>query len=151
MEPLSEGLLKIGTLAPDWTLVSNKGTNIQLTQLKGKVILLDFWGTWCVPCIKAMPEIQAIHDYFKNKQVEIIGVSVERDAKADPVGFVKKKGFTYPIVLNGASITEGYKVQIFPSLYIIDKQGKIIHAEHSGGRENFKDDIIARINKALNE
>jgi len=150
LEPIAEGLLPIGTLAPDWTLPS-QGNEITLSKLKGKIVLLDFWGTWCVPCIRSMPEIQSIHEYFKDAPVEVIGVSVEMEKAANPVAFVKKKGYTYTIALDGRKITEAYKVIQFPSVYIIDKSGKIIHAEHNINRSNFKDDIIARINAAMNE
>lgn len=149
LEPKNDGLLEKGTKAPDWTLPSGNGKHISLKELKGKIVLLDFWGTWCVPCLKAMPEIQMIHDEFKDKQVEIIGVSVETDAKADPAGYVKRKGYTYTIVLDGHKITKDYKVVQFPTIYIIDKKGKIIYAEHSGNRENFREDIISRIHAAL--
>jgi len=148
-EPISNGMLAVGTMAPDWKLPSQDGKNISLRELRGKVVLLDFWGTWCVPCIKAMPEIQAIYDHFKGKNVEVIGVSVETESAADPLGFVKRKGFTYPIALKGHTITAAYKVKEFPGVYIIGKDGKIIHAESGGNRENFKEDIIGRIEKAL--
>lgn len=151
LEPISDGLLMVGNKAPDWTLPSPTMDKITLSKLKGKVVLLDFWGTWCVPCIKAMPDIQAIHDEFKNKDVAIIGVSVETESAADPAAFVKRKGFTYPIALDGKTITKDYKVVQFPSIYIVGKDGKIVHAEHGGNRENFREDIIRIINKALGE
>ncbi|MEO8174433.1 MAG: TlpA disulfide reductase family protein [Sediminibacterium sp.] len=151
MEPTAEGLLPAGMDAPDWTLPSPTLKEINLSKLKGKVVLLDFWGTWCVPCIKAMPDIQAIADHFKTSAVEVIGVSVETEQSADPAGFMKRKGFTYPIALNGNTITAKYKLAVFPSIYIIDKHGKIIHRESGTGRENFKADIIGKIEKALAE
>lgn len=147
-EPIGDGLLSPGTVAPNWSLPAEQGT-ISLESLKGKVVLLDFWGTWCMPCIKAMPHIQAIYNKFKGQPVEVIGVSVEMEKGADPLAFMRKKGYSYPVVLNGHTITEAYKVQQFPSVYIIDKRGVIIHAEYGGNRENFEADIIDRINKAL--
>jgi thiol-disulfide isomerase/thioredoxin len=151
LEPLGEGLLEPGTMAPQWRLPSSLGRDIDLKELRGKVVLLDFWGTWCVPCIRAMPDIQAIHNAFLGKPVAVIGVSVETEKAADPIGFVKKKGYTYPIVLNGHNITKDYKVQQFPTLYLIDKNGKIIHAEFGGNRENLKADLISKILLALKE
>lgn len=149
LEPISEGLLPVGNKAPLWTLASSRKDSISLSSLKGKVVLLDFWGTWCVPCIKAMPDIQSIYDHFKGKAVEVIGVSVEPEKAADPVDFMKKRNFTYPIIIDGVTITKPYKVVEFPTIYVIDKKGNIIHAEHGGNRENFKDDIISKIEKAL--
>lgn len=149
LEPKNDGLLAIGTKAPDWTLPSSLGKQMSLHELKGKVVLLDFWGTWCVPCLRAMPDIQAIHSTFKDQPVEIIGVSVETESNADPLGYVKRKGYTYPIVTEGHKITRDYKVVQFPTVYIIDKNGIIIHAEHSGNRENFMGDLIKQIQAAL--
>ncbi len=148
-EPSTDGLLLVGAKAPSWQLTSTLSKTIDLKKLKGQVVVLDFWGTWCIPCIRAMPDIQALHDHFKNAAVEVIGISVELNKSADPAGFVKKNNFTYTIALNGNSVAEKYRVAIFPTLYIIGKDGRIVHAEHSGGRANFKDDLIARINKAL--
>ena len=150
-EPLTDGLLSVGTKAPAWSLPSNHNKEIKLNDLKGKVILLDFWGTWCVPCLKAMPDIQFIYEKFKDQPVEVIGVSVETEKKADPAAYIKKKGYTYTIVLDGHKITKDYKVVQYPSIYIIDKTGTIIHAEHSGNREEFKEDLIKRIETAIKE
>jgi peroxiredoxin len=149
LEAKIDGLLATGTKAPEWILPSSKGSNISLKEQRGKVVLLDFWGTWCVPCLKAMPDIQAIHETFKDQPVEIIGVSVETESKADPLGYVKRKGYTYTIVTEGDKITKHYKVAQFPTVYVIDKNGIIIHAEHSGNRENFKEDLIDKIKNAL--
>lgn len=148
-EPLAEGLLPVGVAAPLWSLPKDDKSRISLAGLKGKVVLLDFWGTWCVPCIKAMPEIQQIHNYFKGKEVEVIGISVETEKGTDPAGFMKKKGFSYPVALDGHSIVRDYKVVMFPSVYLIDRNGKIIHRESGTGRENFKQDMIDRIIGAL--
>lgn len=149
LEPISDGLLKVGSKAPGWTLLSSQNKLINLNDFKGKIVLLDFWGTWCVPCLRAMPEIQAIHDLFKNDPVEVIGVSVETEKSADPTGYMKRKGYTYTTLLDGKKITKDYKVAEFPSIYLIDKNGVIIHAEHGGNREDFKEDLIKRIKLAI--
>lgn len=151
LEPMGEGLLKVGSKAPDWSLPSSENKALSLSDFKGKVILLDFWGTWCMPCLKAMPEIQGISDLFKNEPVVVMGVSVETEKNADPVGYMKRKGYTYTTLTDGARITKDYKVAEFPSIYLIDKDGIVIHAEHGGNRENFKEDMIERIKKAINK
>lgn len=151
LEPIGEGLLKVGSKAPDWSLPSSENKMLSLSDFKGRVILLDFWGTWCMPCLKSMPEIQGISDLFKNEQVVVMGVSVETEKNADPVGYMKRKGYTYTTLTDGVKITKDYKVAEFPSIYLIDKDGIIIHAEHGGNRENFKEDMIDRIKKAINK
>lgn len=148
-EPIGEGLLKVGSQAPDWSLPSSQNKVINLKDLRGKIVLLDFWGTWCVPCLKAMPDIQKIHDQFKGEDVEVIGVSVETEKGADPLGYFSRKGYTYTTVVDGNKITAAYKVIIFPTVYILDKNGSIIHAEFGSNRENFLEDLKTRIRKAL--
>jgi peroxiredoxin len=148
-EPNSEGLLRVGSVAPDFTLSSPTIGEFSLEKNKGKIILLDFWGTWCVPCIKAMPEIQKIHDHFLGKEVVVIGVSVEPEESVRPDQFMKRKGFTYPILLGGTSITKPYQVMIFPTVYILNKDGIVIHSEHGAGREGFTEEIIDIISRAI--
>lgn len=146
----SEGLLKLGTQAPLWTLASSTGQDISLMEMKGKVVLLDFWGTWCAPCLRSMPMIQAIHDHFgNNPKVQVLGVSVEAEDHVDPVEFMKRKQYTYPTVLGGAAITEAYQVHVFPTIYVIDQNGVIIHAEHGSGREGLQAFLIGIIERAL--
>jgi peroxiredoxin len=148
-EPKFDGLLPVGSLAPDFTLISPTLGKFSLHKNRGKVILLDFWGTWCVPCIKAMPEIQKINDHFIGRDVIVIGVSVEPEEATRPDQFMIKKGFTYPILLGGTSITNSYKVVIFPTVYLIDKSGMVLHAEYGSGREGFTAEVIDMISKAI--
>ena len=84
--------------------------------------MLDFWGTWCVPCLKSMPAVQWIYDHFKNRDVEVIGVSVEMENAVDVPGYINRKGYTYPIALDGKTIAGDYKVTQYPTIYIIDEK-----------------------------
>ena len=141
--------LDLNSQAPDWTLPSNKTAPITLSKLRGKVVMLDFWGTWCVPCLKSMPAVQWIYDHFKNRDVEVIGVSVEMENAVDVPGYINRKGYTYPIALDGKTIAGDYKVTQYPTIYIIDKKGKIIFAGAGEELEKKKDGIIQIIQKAL--
>ena len=141
--------LSLNSDAPDWTLPSNKQGPITLSQLKGKVVMLDFWGTWCAPCLKSMPAVQSLHEYFKDQPVEIIGVSVEPENAVDVPAFVKRKGYTYPIALEGKNISKAYNVSQFPTIYIIDQKGKIIFAGPGENLEKEKDQVKHIIQQAL--
>jgi peroxiredoxin len=96
-----------------------------------------------------MPVIQSIYEEFFNQAVEVIGVSVEHENALNVPDFVKRKGFTYPIALDGKTISKVYKVTQFPTMYIIDKKGKIIFAGSGEDLDKKKDAIVQLIQKAL--
>jgi peroxiredoxin len=122
-------LLEKGAEAPNWTLIDGNGKNVSLSDLKGKVVLLDFWGTWCVWCIAAMPKIQNVYEEFKKQNVVIYGISCREPENADPVSFARQKGIGYDVLLKGDEIAKLYNVTGFPTLYIIDKEGRVIQSE----------------------
>jgi len=125
----SLGLLPVGSAAPNWSLKSGSGKMVSLKGLRGKVVLLDFWATWCGPCRLAMPEVQKLHERFKDKGVAVFGVNVgERSPRADPVKFAKSKGYTYGQLLGGAAAARDYHVRGIPTFYVIGKDGKILYA-----------------------
>jgi thiol-disulfide isomerase/thioredoxin len=109
---------------------------------------MDFWGTWCGWCIKAMPQIQAVHEHYKGKPVAILGMNVENDPSADPLGFMKKSGYTYEQLMKAEAITSNYKVTGYPFLYVIDQNGKVLEVE-VGYSATLKDKLIETIDKAL--
>jgi peroxiredoxin len=126
-EPLTTGLLAEGDMAPEWTLLDALGKPHSLKDYRGKLVILDFWGIWCVPCRKTMPDLQALHQKYQNKGVSVIGVSVEDES--DTAAFMKRLGYTYQLLVKGEQITEMYEVVTFPTIYVIGPDGKIIHAE----------------------
>lgn len=122
------GLLKPGTVAPDWTLLDASGKKVTLSQLRGKVVLLDFWATWCTPCKMVMPSIQKLHEKYGKQGLVVIGINAfERGG--DPVKYMKEQNFNYTLLLKGDDVAQAYRVESIPSMYIIDKQGKIAYTE----------------------
>lgn len=118
------GLLELGSTAPDFELPRADGTMVSLKSLRGKFVVLDFWATWCGPCKKAMPELQKLHDHFKDAPVAVFGVNC-RERSADPMAYIKSRGFTYPQLLKGDSAANDYKVQGIPCVYVLDPEGKV--------------------------
>ena len=124
------GLLQTGTQAPDWTLKTADGNEVTLKGLRGKVVLLDFWATWCMPCRQAMPGVQKLWQKYKDKPVAVFGVDcMERDPKADPVATMKAGGFTYPLLVKGDEVANRYLVQGIPAFYVLDREGKVLLAQ----------------------
>ncbi len=147
--PQSHGLLEIGTQAPEWTLKDATGKEVSLKSLRGKLVLLDFWATWCGPCRQAMPFMQKLHDKYKDKPVAVFGVNCyERGPRSDPVGYMKNAGFTYPLLLDASDVAVAYRVIGIPTFYVIGPDGKILMA-HSGVSADYERQIEALIDKTL--
>lgn len=132
----ASGLLAVGDEAPDWTLKTSDGKDVTLSKLRGKIVVLDFWATWCGPCKAAMPSVQKLHEHFKGKPVEVFGVDIWESPKGDPAGYMKKKGFTYTLLMKADKIGKPYGINGIPTFYIIGTDGRVLHAStgfHAGG------------------
>ncbi|HVP12383.1 MAG TPA: redoxin domain-containing protein [Phycisphaerae bacterium] len=141
------GSLPTGSQAPDWEMKTSDGKTVSLKSLRGKVVVMDFWATWCGPCKMSMPSLQKLHERFKDKPVAVYGVNCrERFPGADPMGYIKEKGYTYPQLVNGDKAAEAYKVNGIPAIFIIDPEGKVLFsaAGFNPGMEDALGDIIQK-------
>ena len=124
-------LISVGSLAPEWTLpLYNKKENITLRNFKGKVVLLDFWIKNCGPCIKSIPDLNALQQKFKNVKFEILGIN-SYDPKEDIIWFCNKNKPKYKNLMQGKEIAVKYGVTSFPTVILIDKNGKILYSGNS--------------------
>ncbi len=113
--------------APDFSAKDITGRTITLSALKGKVLLLDFWATWCPPCRVEIPHLLAINRQFKNKDFILISVSLDRDLQAARQ-FVKDKEMDWVHIIDmeaGRTIANLYQVEYIPSTFVIGRKGKI--------------------------
>lgn len=116
-----------GPLAPDWTLKSMDGRDVRLADLRGRVVLLDFWATWCGPCRMAMPGVQRLHNKFAGKPVSIFGVNcLERGGTDRAVQFIRDKGYTYPQLIDNGFVANAYGVRGIPTFVVIGPDGRIL-------------------------
>ncbi len=103
-----------------------EGVAPTLESLAGRVVLLEFWGTWCGPCVRAMPGIQKLHDRYRERGLTVLAISYEPVAKMEP--FLQTNGYTMPVGSDAAKNTIGaYGISGWPTTIVIDKLGKIAH------------------------
>ncbi len=127
--PPAPELLAVGSDAPDWELQSGEGKTVRLKDLRGNVVLIDFWATWCGPCKMAMPGVQKVHEHFKDQKVKVFGISTweNGDKVNDPIKYMKDQEFTYGLLVEGDDVAKAYKVRGIPTFYLVDKDGKIAY------------------------
>ena len=116
-----------GHFAPDFTLKTFEGKTVRLSELRGKkVILINFWATWCPPCRLEMPTMQQIYSEYKGKGFEILAVNIEPDAKEEIRDFIKELRLTFPVLLDSnMKVTRQYRLFGLPVSVLIDRQGII--------------------------
>jgi peroxiredoxin/YHS domain-containing protein len=113
---------------PAFALTDLSGKPISPAALAGQVVLLDFWATWCAPCRKSMPELQALHDRYRDRGFTVVGVSIDEDGPAKVKKYVRAKKITYPIALDSGKdpAWEAFKVKAVPAAFLIDRQGQLV-------------------------
>ena len=108
--------------APDFTLKDLDGKEVRLASLRGKVVLIDFWASWCRPCVEALPHIQKLHEELKEKGLVVLGINAEPADVA--LKFMQDKGYTFTTLTDeGKTAWALYKVQGIPTTLVIDKEG----------------------------
>lgn len=114
--------------APKFTVKTLTGEEVTLESYKGKVVLVDFWATWCKPCIETMPEVQKLHEKYGRKGLAVAGISIDQDGEKKVKPFIEKRKFAYPILLDGGKSPawQAFRVKGVPALFLIDRQGRIV-------------------------
>ena len=109
----------------DFTLTDLQGKPWHLQDLRGKVVLVNFWATWCPPCRKEMPDLQALYDRFKDQGLVVLAISDEEAAKVNP--FIAERKIGYPVLLDpGRKVNEAFIVEGIPKSFVYDREGKMV-------------------------
>jgi thiol-disulfide isomerase/thioredoxin len=124
MGPLDDRAPVRGQLAPDFVLRTPSGTTVQLSKLRGRVVWINFWATWCVPCKKELPDIQRLADEYPDDLV-VLAVNWEENAD-DARQYFDERGFDMTILLDrSGAVFDQYRLQGLPDSFFIDREGNL--------------------------
>lgn len=110
-------------------MVDLEGETIQFEDLKGKVIFLNIWATWCPPCIAEMPNIQSLYEKVGSDKIAFVMLSVDKAGLEKVKRFVDRKGFTFPVYMPASPLPDEFYTQSIPTTFMISPQGKIVHKQ----------------------
>jgi len=146
IEKNPEAHFEPGEKALDFIVTDLKGNSIKLSDLKGKIVVLNFWFTKCPPCVQEMPELNKLTTEFKGKNVEFIAITFNK--KEIVKAFLDKQKFNYTIAANANNVINSYRVNSFPTSIVINKKGEIVLKE-LGYRTNIKSVLSSTIKSLL--
>jgi len=138
--------LEVGDQAPGWALQDEEGKTHSLSDYRGKIVVMDFWATWCGPCKRAMPGVQELHEQFKDRGVKVFGIDVWDDG--DAAGYMEENDYTYGLLLDGDPVAERYNVTGIPTFYVIGFDGEIIFKKR-GFQPSFEKQVAEKIEEYL--
>jgi peroxiredoxin len=136
---------------PDFSLPDTSGRTVALRQFQGKVILLDFWATWCGPCKKEMPGYEDLYRRYKSRGLVVIGIALD-SSPAQVRRFAKEYGITYPLLINGMNV-DRYGVLGIPATILADRQGivrkKVVGYEEGKFFEDALEELLVAPNRVV--
>ena len=116
-------------LAGDFTLLTTRGDSLQLSSLRGRVVLLNLWATWCKPCLQEMPDLNTLHETLSPDGLTVVGLALDGDDQVTINRFVARLGVTYPVVYGSneaaQAVLGGNAMPILPTSLVINKDGHI--------------------------
>lgn len=139
-------MLQRPSVAPDFQLYSTRAKLVHLEDLRGKVVVLDFWASWCPPCRMAIPRLEEVHQAAKDRGVVVLGINVHDDK--DPAQTMATLGATYTCLVNGDAVSHDYGVKGIPTIMVISPDGEVLFRESGWGSQS-QINILKAIEKGL--
>ena len=128
----------IGKPAPDFTLPDLAGQAIRLSDFKGRIVLLDFWATWCGPCRREAPDLIELQKKFAHKGFSVIGIAWDEEGRAVVEPYARRLGINYPVMVGTPQVSQAYGgIQALPMVYLIGRDGKV-RATFEGAQDKSK-------------
>jgi peroxiredoxin len=141
---------EVGSAAPDFTLAALDGRQYRLADLKGKVVFVNLWATWCPPCRKEMPSMVQLYNAFRNEGLEILAVSEDREMEALE-DFVKRYQVSFPVLLDTEkAVYKLYRATGVPETHLIDRRG-VLQASVIGPFDWTAPDVVRRVKALLDQ
>ena len=138
------------TPAPDFTLKSNSGENIRLSELRGEVVLINFWASWCGPCRQEMPILSELHDKYQAMGFTVLGVNVEENSDAARK-LLQDMPVNFPVLFdNDSSVSRQYDVAAMPSTVLVDRNGNMRFL-HKGYKSGLEDIYMEQVRSLIRE
>lgn len=135
--------------APAFTLNNPQGNPVRLADFRGKFVLLNFWATWCPPCVKEMPSMERLAKRFEGRPFVVVGISLDEEGAAKVNPFIAKLGITFPILLDPESKISGhYGANDLPTTFLINPGGKVVMAA-KGERDWNSEEIAGYLKEVL--
>ncbi|MEJ2454532.1 MAG: TlpA disulfide reductase family protein [Candidatus Thiodiazotropha sp.] len=136
--------------APDFTLKSRTGENIKLSELRGQVVMINFWASWCGPCRQEMPLLDQLYQRYQPMGFTLLGVNVEEDSKAAEK-VLGEIPVSFPVLFdNRNQVSETYQVSAMPSTVLIDRDGNVRYL-HKGYLPGYEEDYQQQIRELVRE
>ena len=118
---------KVGDLAPNFTLKTATGSNLRLSELRGEVVMINFWATWCGPCRQEMPLLQKLYSRYHDVGFELLGINIDGKS-AEAKSMAKRLKVNYPILFDSAkNVSKLYDVDAMPTTVMVDRDGRVRH------------------------
>ncbi len=136
--------------APDFTLRTLEGQNLRLGEQRGRVVLVNFWATWCGPCRQEMPHLNKLYDKYKSSGFVLLGVNVDEDTRT-AAGVASKLGVRFPVLPDSDKlVSKKYDLKAMPSTVLIDRDGRVRYL-HRGYQSGYEDTYDKQIRELLKE
>jgi peroxiredoxin len=136
--------------APDFTLKSNSGQNIRLSELRGEVVLINFWASWCGPCRQEMPVLDELHNQYKALGFTVLGVNVEENPQ-QARKLLKDMPVSFPVLFDDSSVvSKQYDVIAMPSTVLVDRNGNMRYL-HKGYKPGLEEIYLKQVRELVRE
>jgi len=143
--------VEVGEIAPDFRVKNLRGGAMTLSEHRGRVVLINFWATWCEPCRTEMPSMEALYRSQRQHDFEILAISIDTSGAPPVRQYVEQFGFSFPALLDdNFQVNDLYQVRVAPTSILIDRQGRVV-ARIPGAKDWNSPDMRARIERLIQQ